>query len=137
MSKLFEEIRKIRMKAKIDRNEGLSMATGMIIGETQRIKNKKDITDNKILDIIDELISKEKEVLSHYKKESSNYLESLLTFKRADIEKLSENKIIEFLNTLDFSKLGNKLEAIKILKNEFGDKAIDGKIAKKIILEKY
>lgn len=131
---LFDDVKKIMIQAKKDKNENLSMATNMIIGETARVKNKSEVDDELILDIIDKLIKNEKEVLWHKKENTSGYLMELEKFQRV---KCSEETMINYLSKIDFSKLKNNLAAIGMLKKEFGEKNVDSDQAKKIIMERF
>lgn len=129
---LFDEIKKVRIKAKKDKNKDLSIATEMIIGEADRF-DKKLINDELILTIIDRLIKSERDLLKMKREKTSKYLDELIEFERP---KCSDETMINYFSKIDFSKLKNKLAAIGMLKKEFGDKNVNSNRAKEI-LEKY
>lgn len=131
---MIKEIKQIRIQAKKSGDQSLAMTTSMILGEAQRSPDKNMINDDLIYDIIDKLIKDEKELLSHRDKETSSYLENLLKFQRP---KVSTDNMINYFKKIDFSKLKNKMQAIKMLKNEFGEKNVDGDKAKEILINHF
>jgi uncharacterized protein YqeY len=124
--------RTIGMKTK---NEPLKNAARMILGEVPRLNKKpgQEVTDTEVIKIIKGLIKGEKLTLDYSGQESSEYLEELEKFMP---QMVSADKIMEFVNCIDFTKLKSPMQAIGLVKKEFGADNVDGGTVKKLIDER-
>lgn len=130
---MINKIKKIRIKAKKEKQKDIVIATGIILGEIQRGSNK-NIDEDSIYKIIDKLINEERDMLSLKKQKTSNYLNELVKFQKP---KLSDEEMVNYFSKIDFSKLKVKMQAIKMIKEEYGSDNIDGNKAKEIIMSKF
>lgn len=129
---MLQELKDIRMKARKSGDKSLASTASIIIGEAQRNPDKEKINEDFIYKIIDSLIKEEQSLLSKLGKKESEYLKNLLKFQRP---KVSYDNMIHYFSKIDFSKLQNKFQAIKMLKDEFGEKNVDGDKAKQILID--
>lgn len=129
---ILEDIKKARKEAILNKNETIKSATRMILGEVPRLNKLANElpTDDEMIAVIKSLIKGELITLNYSGQDTSLYLEALKLF----LPQLTpEIDIIEFLQTIDFSKLKNKMQAISIVKEKFGVNLIDSQLVKKII----
>ena len=80
---------------------------------------KKYLKNLKDLESYDKDITKEKEIIERYLP-----------------KQISEREIIDYLNTIDFSKLKSKFAAIGLCKKKFGE-AVDANVVKQIITKYF
>ena len=128
-------LKKVKSKLKDairEKNEPMKMACRMILGEVPRLNKKADeeVTDSEIINITTKLQKSEMLVLDHSGQSTSDYLEALECFIP---EKVSNDEIREFISSIDFSKLKSPMQAIGLVKKEFGSDKVDGNIVKQII----
>jgi hypothetical protein len=95
-----------------------------------RLKTAEEITDDDILGIIRGLVKSEKTVLELTKKDTSDYIEILLTY----LPKMAERADIEAWITLnvDFSKYKSPMQAMGTVMKHYG-KLADGNLVKEIL----
>lgn len=108
------------------------------LGEFSRLKGSKDgkeligniLTDVQVIRVIKKIIEAERKVLELKKENSSLIIKVLSRY----LPKLIDEQVIKtwITNNIDFSKFNNKMQAIGIVKKEFGD-SVDAKIVKNII----
>lgn len=107
----------------------------LIVGEIQRLPNK-DPNDEEIIKLLTKLSKNENEIMKIKNIKESNYL-NIINNYLPKLDKLSEDEIINWIKeNIDFNNFKNKMESIKIIINNFGNK-VDGKIISKIIREKF
>lgn len=108
-----------------------------ILGEFSRLKGTKDgkeyigeaLTDEQAVRVLEGIIAGENKLLEIVKGSASTLkpiCESYLP------KKVTRQELLEFITTIDFSLLKNKMQAVKIVKDHFGTK-VDGKMASDII----
>lgn len=100
-----------------------------VIGELQR-QPTKELTDEQVVGIFKKLVKSIKEIpaeLSEKDVELISLLEKYLP------KEATEEEIISFIKTIDFSKYNNKMQAMKEIMQHFGS-AVDGNKVKTILL---
>ena len=131
---IYEDIRE-RNIACIKNNYMNKGEIRIILGEVERLKGSKiqgklvtEITDDLVIPILQKIMSSEKERLAY----DGNSI-SVLTMLLEEFlpKEPTEEDIIEILNDIDFSKLKNKYQSIKIVKDKIGN--VDGNKLKIII----
>lgn len=128
---------KSKMKTAIkESNTVMKMATRMVLGEVPRLNKKAGElpTDSEMVKIINGLIKSERMTVEYSGADSSEYLKTL---EELLPETVSEEEIVCYLNTVDFSLLKNKMQAINLVKKHFGETAVDGNLVKTIVMEKF
>jgi uncharacterized protein YqeY len=104
-------------------------AVRVLIGEFQR-QPEKELSDQQVAGIIKKLIKSEKELLAASGREDSGFMEVLESYLP---QQASEEEIREWIAAnIDFSKFGNKMQAMKPIMTHFGGNA-DGNTVKKIL----
>lgn len=116
-----KEMMKVSMKNKD--KETLS-SIRIIKAEIDRDPNK-DYSDKNVLDILNKL--------SKMTKKHPNPDAKLLEIIDSLVPTVSEEEVKLFVNTIDFTKLKNKMQAMGIVKNHFKDKMVDSKMLQNII----
>jgi len=133
---LFTKVKsKIRIAIK-ESDTAMKMATRMVLGEVPRLNKKAGElpTDSEMVKIINGLIKSERMTVEYSGADSSEYLKNL---EELLPETVSEEVIVCYLNTVDFSALKNKMQAINLVKDYFGAAAVDGNMVKTIVMEKF
>ena len=108
-----------------------------VLGEFSRLKGSKDgkdyigevLTDEQAIRVLNSIITGENKILELVREATSSLkplCESYLP------KQLNKDEIISFINTIDFSKLKNKMMAVGIVKKKFGT-AVDGKLVSEIV----
>jgi hypothetical protein len=108
-----------------------------ILGEFSRLKGTKDgksyigdkLTDEQAIRVLEGVITGENKLLEILKDSTSTLkplCESYLP------KKATRQELLEFITTIDFSKLKNKMMAVGITKKHFGV-AADGKLITEIV----
>lgn len=112
-----------------DRNKDVADAMKLIVAEFQR-HSSKDLPDPAAISILKKLEADEVYMLTAKKAEVTS---SFLTCVQSLIPTYaSENDIAEFLKTVDFSKLKNKMQAIGMVKSNFNG-AVDSDLVKRMV----
>jgi uncharacterized protein YqeY len=105
----------------------------VIVGEIQRLP-EKDPNDESVLKVLNKLIKYEKENLNINGNQTSRYLQILESYTPT---KVSNEEIESWIrNNINFGELKNKMMSIKIVLNHFGINT-DGDTVKKILMEKF
>lgn len=128
---LYKEIKEDMVFARKNKVDYVKSILGVLISDIQRDPNK-DYSNEKII----ALISKTVKVLydNHDKYNSTDDLKSAEFLERAYLPtQISESEIVDFLGTIDFSKLKNKMQAIGMVTKNFPKGSVDGKIVKDIV----
>lgn len=118
-------------------NKLLANDLKVIMGEFARLKGTKDgksyITDSpndiQAERVLNSIIKSEEKTMSLTGSSSSTLLEEA---KKYIPEKISEEEIKDYIDTIDFSSLKNKMQAVGIVKKHFGSK-VDGKMVSNLI----
>ena len=108
-----------------------------ILGECSRLKGTKDgkayigdvLTDEQVIRVLTGIMAGEEKLLEIFKDATSTLIplcESYLP------KKASRQELLEFITTIDFDSLKNKMQAVGITKKYFGT-AADGKLIMEII----
>ena len=123
----FRDELKVAMKARDTDRTG---AIRILMGEFGRQKEKV-LTDEQVLAIIKKLIKSEKELLAAQGHDGSGFLTIMEEYLP---KQPSEEEIRAWITeNIDFSSVGNKMQAMKPIINHFGS-TVDGNIVKKILL---
>jgi uncharacterized protein YqeY len=133
---MINKIKEARTKAIKENNEALKTATRMILGEVPRLNKKANEvpTNKEIVKIINSLIKSENMTLGYSGSDESEYLKALYSFLP---EMISEDQVISFLETVDFSKLKNPMQCIPLIKQYFGEEFVDGAMVNNIVNERF
>ena len=132
---MLTKIKEERIKATKEDNKEMKIACQMIVGEIGRLE-KKDVNDSNIIKIINKLIKSELITLEYSGQDENenDYIKCLKSF----LPKMTnEHDIRVYLKTIDFSKLKNKMQAIGLCKNHFGNDCVDSNVVKNIIEREY
>jgi len=108
-----------------------------ILGEFSRLKGTKDgkiyigdtLNDEQAIRVLEGVITGENKLLEILK-DSTSTLKLLCEFYLP--EKATRQELLEFITTIDLSKLKNKMMAVGITKQHFGT-AADGKLITEIV----
>lgn len=108
------------------------------LGEFSRLKGSKDgkeligsiLTDVQVIRVIKKVIESERKVLEITKETNSITIDLLSHYLPKLVDEQTVKLWIE--NNIDFSVLNNKMQAIGIVKKEFGD-SVDAKAIKDMI----
>ncbi len=114
------------MKARDTERTG---AIRILIGEFAR-QPEKIISDEQVIAIVKKLIKSERELLAAQQQEESSFL----TIMEGYLPKqASEEEIYNWVEkNIDFSSLGNKIQAMRPIMQHFGS-AVDGNVVKKVL----
>ena len=128
---MITKIKQEKIKAIKEKDEDMKMACNMILGEIPRLNKKEiDVTNSEFIQIINKLIKSELVTLGYSGQDENDYIKCLKSFLP---KQKSKEELIEWINkNIEFSKLKNKMQAISIVKKEFGD-SVDGNMVKNII----
>jgi uncharacterized protein YggL (DUF469 family) len=131
---LYTTLKKDMIAAMKDGNKEIQSLLKTVVAEVDREKYK-DHSDKNVKAIVKRLINElitdfKKYGIDKYKNEA-NFL-SEAYFPKVDQQ--SKESIIEFLNTVDFSTLKNKMEAIKLILNYFPAGSVEGSRARNIVI---
>ena len=132
---MLNKIKEERIRATKENDKEMKIACQMIVGEIGRLE-KKDVNDSNIIKIINKLIKSELITLEYSGQDENenDYIKCLKSF----LPKMTgEYDIKVFLKTIDFSKLKNKMQAIGMCKNHFGNDCVDSNLVKNIIEKEY
>lgn len=132
-----EKVQKALAEARKSGNKELIEALKVVLGEFARMRGLKDGKDY-VTDILTDIQAER--VLNNIIKGEKKLLELtgkcdmvLLSVAKSYVpDKITEEEILEFLSTVDFSKLKNKMQAVGLVKKEFGS-AVDGKLASTLV----
>ena len=133
---LLTEVRNKMKRAMKEDDKAMKMATRMVLGEVPRLNKKagESPLDTEMVRIIKGLIKSERMTLEFSGVDTSEYLESLEGLLP---EVVSEEDIRSYINTIDFTTLKNKMQAINLVKRYFGETSVDSAVVKKIITEEF
>jgi len=117
---------KAAMKAK---DSARTEAIRILIGEFGR-QVEKELSDEQVIAIIKKLVKSEKELLAAKKEEGSDFLTIMESYLP---RQASEEDIRSWIEAnIDFSKFGNKMQAMRPIMTHFGP-AVDGNVVKKVL----
>lgn len=123
----FRDDLKPAMKAKDSERVG---AIRIVLGEFAR-QPDKELSDEQVIGIVKKLVKSERELLAAKKEEDSEYMKILSEYLPAQA---GEKEIREWIATnVDFTNLGNKMQAMKPIMQHFGSSA-DGNLVKKVLM---
>lgn len=133
---LLTEVRNKMKRAMKEDDKAMKMATRMVLGEVPRLNKKagESPLDTEMVRIIKGLIKSERMTLEFSGVDTSEYLESLEGLLP---EVVSEEDIRSYINTIDFTTLKNKMQAINLVKRYFGETSVDSAVVKRIITEEF
>jgi uncharacterized protein YqeY len=108
-----------------------------ILGEFSRLKGTKDgkeyirdlLTDTQAIRVLKLVVAGEDKLLELLPSSTSTLKPLIETYLPKQI---TADELHSFISTIDFSKLSNKMQAVKIVKEKFGN-AVDGKIVSGLI----
>ena len=108
-----------------------------ILGEFSRLKGTKDgkfyvgtiLTDDQAIRVLKLIIAGEDKLLELVPTSTSTLKPLIISYLPKQV---SREELLSFITTIDFSKLANKMQAVKIIKTHFGAK-VDGKVVSDII----
>jgi len=130
---IYDKIKKDMVQAMKDHNKSLQSLLKVLVSDINRDPNK-DYSDVKAIKVIKQtsgmLYSNYDALGISQDLIDAEYLERV--YLPAQI---SDEAIITFLDTLDFSKFKNKMQAISKVKANFPDGSIDGEVVKNIVLK--
>jgi uncharacterized protein YqeY len=128
---LYDRIKKDMVSEVKRKNINISGMLKVLISDVQRDPNK-DYSDDKVIKVITSTITLLKDPhmmkLNKYNESCIKYLQQYLPIK------ISVDDINEYLNTIDFSKLRNKMQAVGMVMNNFPTGSVDGNDVKEILL---
>ncbi len=132
MSSMLAQIKTVMKEAIKSNNSPMKMATRMVIGEIPRLNKlaNQEPTNAEVTKIIKGLIKSERMVVEYSGSGSSPYLESLESLLPKTV---GRDSILSFINTVDVSKLKNKMQLISIVKKHFGEENVDSAEVKDIV----
>lgn len=134
---LLQELIKSDMIEAVKSKSGTATNLKYILGEFSRLKGTKDgkayigntLTDEQVIRVLTGIITGEEKLLALVKGTSST-LKPLA--EKYLPKKATRQEVLEFITTIDFSKLKNKMVAVGITKKHFGTSG-DGKMISDII----
>jgi hypothetical protein len=125
---------KIQKDMRETRDPVIKSVLRIVLGELQR-QPKKELSDLEVERIIKKLCQAEEDLLKISGKATDHAFLAILNLYLP--EELTEEQIEQWIrDNVDFSSLKNKMQAISIVTKHFGS-AVDGKIVKKIVSEKF
>jgi uncharacterized protein YqeY len=108
-----------------------------ILGEFSRLKGTKDgkeyigsvLSDTQVIRVLKLIVAGEDKLIELVPTSVSTLKPLINTYLPKQI---SELDLLNFISTIDFSTLGNKMQAVKIIKSHFGA-SVDGKLVSDLI----
>jgi hypothetical protein len=108
-----------------------------ILGEFSRLKGTKDgkeyigsvLTDTQVIRVMKGIIAGENKLIELVPNTVSTLIPLIETYLPKQV---STEELLSFISTIDFSKLVNKMQAVKIIKAHFGE-TVDGKVVSELI----
>lgn len=114
------------MKAKDSERTG---AIRILMGEFGR-QREKELSDEQVIAIAKKLIKSERELLAAKGEDESEFIRIMEEYLP---KQASEDEIRQWVEAnIDFSKFGNKMQAMKSIMNHFGA-AVDGNSVKNVL----
>jgi len=129
---LYDTIKKNLIEARLKGYTDVKSILGVLISDINR-DSHKDYSDEKVI----ALISKTVKVLydNHDKYGIVADLVAAEYLERTYLpSQITTDEIVAFLDTIDFSKLKNKMQAIGMVTKHFPKGSVDGKIIKDIVI---
>jgi uncharacterized protein YqeY len=112
------------------KNENKKDTLRVILGEFGRL-DKKELSDDEVVNILKKLIKSEKEVLEHKGEAADSAFIEII--KHYLPKMATEEEILAWIQqNIDFSQFKNKMQAMGLIMKHFGATA-DGNFVKKII----
>ena len=131
--KLIDQLRTAKNIARVARKQVALENLTLLVGEVDRVS--KDISDEDVIRVLRKIKKSELELLK-YSKEST-YSPLLDTIEEWLTTPVTPEEIEDWITqNVDFSSLKNKMQAIGLVKEQFGP-GIDGNVVKSIIQEKF
>jgi uncharacterized protein YqeY len=128
---LYEQLKQDCIKCLKSKNPQELTILKTLIGEIER-NPSKDYSDSSVIRAVKKYL-KNLEEMKKYGKEVDKEIQIVSKYLPKQI---SENEVIDFLKTVDFSKLKSKFAAIGLCKKQFGEN-VDANLVKKILQEKF
>ena len=108
-----------------------------ILGEFSRLKGTKDgkeyigsvLTDTQVIRVMRGIVAGENKLIELVPNTVSTLIPLIETYLPKQV---STEELLNFISTIDFSKLINKMQAVKIIKAHFGE-TVDGKVVSELI----
>ncbi len=129
---IYDEIKKDMIWAMKNKKNELKLLLKLLVSDIQRDPHK-DYSDKKVTSVIKQTVKTLYDNFEQFGKDQdlidAEYLERIYLPKQ-----ISDNDIIAFLNTLDFSTFKNKMQAIGKITKHFPDGSVDGGVAKAIVM---
>lgn len=126
---IFEQIKKDMVKAMKTKDPTTANILKVLIADIQRDPNK-DYSDQKVIKCIQKTIKSLDEMIKAGNQTAQKEKEILEQYLP---KKVTKDEILEFVQTIDFSKLKNKMQAIGIVMKHFPPGTVDGNKVKQII----
>ena len=124
-NKIRNDIKKYMKSGDTDKVKELKI----VIGEVQRLRDKI-FDDNTLINVIKKRINEIDEILNQnfmIDLFREHYLNIIILLKSYIPKEVSKNEILNFIKTIDFSKLKSPKQAMGIIKKHFHEKNIDMK----------
>ena len=129
---IYEEIKKDMVQAIKNKDETVKSLLRVLVSDIQRDPHK-DYSDEKVVKVVKQTSKMLYE--NHGKFNKSQDLIDAEYLERAYLPKqVSDTTIIAFLNTLDFSKFKNKMQAIGQVTKHFPEGSVEGGLVKNIVM---
>jgi len=133
----YDRIKNDLNKARKEGNTDLANDLKVIMGELARLKGTKIgksyvigiPTDEQVIMVLTGIIKAEDKTAELTKSAQSTLKLVATSYMPTQI---SEEELKDYINTIDFSKLKNKMQAIGIVKKHFGS-SVDGKLVSDVI----
>lgn len=124
---IYEDIKSALKTAMMQKDKVKMSKVRLIKAEIDRDPNKNYV-DTNVQKILESLIK----VTNKSPQPDTELLSTIYEFMPV----VSEEEILEFVDTIDFSKLKNKMAAMGIVKKHFRGKIVDSKMLQNIIQNK-
>jgi uncharacterized protein YqeY len=130
---IYDDIKKDMVQAMKNGDTDIKLLLRLLVSDIQRDPNK-DYNDKKVTTLIKHTVKTLYDNHDKYGKmkdlRDAEYLERIYLPKQ-----INDSEIIKYLDTLDFSKFKNKMQAIGMVTKYFPDGSVDGSIIKNIVLK--
>lgn len=129
---IIAEVKEKMKKAMKSGNDSMRTATRMVMGEVPRLNKLagEEPTDEEMVKIIRGLVKSELLTLSYSGRDSSDYVECLESLLPPMVNSAD---ILDYIRTVDVTKLKNKMQLIGLVKNHFGAQNVDSAEVKRIV----
>lgn len=129
---LYDEIKKDMVQAMKDGDTDIKSLLKVLVSDIQRDPHK-DYSDKKVIGVIKRTTKMLYD--NHDKFNNMNDLRDAEYLERVYLPKqVSDVDIVKFLDTLDFSKFKNKMQAIGLVTKHFPDGSVEGGSVKSVVM---